>query len=198
MANRLARRCNGYGLGSSKEEAREAALETASANLPVGVAFHVVAENFVWNRGSTSASTSAATSSGSTGSGAWVCNLRCHRTFLDVAYLAKHQAEEKKAEERRDREAKSEADPSKSEREKKETAKDTTSLPTTSRSTHPNTTTSTGTHPNTTTSHGTHTSTSGYKPQKVFYGTRPASGHQAIPSSLRGGMGMFGGRRPGF
>ena len=38
-----------YGIGVNKIVAKEAALATASANLPVGVAFHVVEENFVAN-----------------------------------------------------------------------------------------------------------------------------------------------------
>ena len=36
-----------YGNGTNKVEAHETALEVASANLPVGVAFHVAEENFV-------------------------------------------------------------------------------------------------------------------------------------------------------
>ena len=36
-----------YGTAGSKAAAAEAALETASANLPAGVAFHVVEHNFV-------------------------------------------------------------------------------------------------------------------------------------------------------
>ena len=49
-----------YGTGVNKIVAKEAALETASANLPVGVAFHVAQENFVAN-GPGAASTGGST-----------------------------------------------------------------------------------------------------------------------------------------
>jgi hypothetical protein len=57
-----------YGVGVSKAAAKEAALEVASANLPVGVAFHVAEENFVANSaGVTSAAGSTPAS--------WTCNI---------------------------------------------------------------------------------------------------------------------------
>jgi hypothetical protein len=57
-----------YGVGVSKAAAKEAALEVASANLPIGVAFHVAEENFVAN------SAGVASTAGSTPAG-WTCNI---------------------------------------------------------------------------------------------------------------------------
>jgi hypothetical protein len=57
-----------YGVGVSKAAAKEAALEVASANLPVGVAFHVAEENFVANK-------AEVTSAGSSMPAGWTCNI---------------------------------------------------------------------------------------------------------------------------
>jgi hypothetical protein len=57
-----------YGVGVDKVAAKEAALEVASANLPLGVAFHVAEENFVANNAG------VASSGGSTPAG-WTCNI---------------------------------------------------------------------------------------------------------------------------
>ena len=62
-----------YGTGVNKVAAKELALEVASANLPAGVVFHVVRENFEVTSAVTSPS--ASTSSASTTSPGWVCNL---------------------------------------------------------------------------------------------------------------------------
>jgi hypothetical protein len=112
-----------YGVGPTQAAANEAALEVASANIPLGFGFHVIQENYDSTR--QAPGSAYASLMDSAGNGV-ICNLLVRRIVADPLYVLEHRHDrdghdwDREAREH-SKEAKGEAKDSK---EAKETRKD--------------------------------------------------------------------------